>query len=150
MLQNDVLRLAAPLLCLSELFGANWSTKVPRNRRFLQLTWRIVVLLLNAVPNSYVFIQRTTPHFKILFYTPQNQSPVNSIIAILDRFNKLFFSVIQHLLLVWTTEETMKKFFNQLEPLYRALQRPTLSNIRFFSNWTITWLSFSVSMILQK
>ena len=150
MLRNDFFHSTASLRFLSQIFGTNWKFEtLSRYQQFMFITWRTVALLLNAVPNGYIFVQRTAPHFLRIFSSSE-QLPMGSIIAILERVNKLVYNVTLHFLLVWTAEKTLKIFFDQLEPLYRALDKPALNKIRRVTNWSMLLVSLSVSIVLYN
>ena len=144
---NYFLQLTAPLRYFSQIYGVGWSPNggVSTRKRALLWLWTASMLLLDVVPNIFIFVQKTKVNFFILTNPAATENPVYSIISIIDRFNKLFSSAALHCLMVFTLNKTLTAFCDRLEPISEALGAPDLPRTRLISYWSFGWLLYSVN-----
>ena len=143
--KKDFLHLSAPIRYVLFIYGISWQGDGGRYSRWqsaIQLIWSILILVLDIVVHIYLVITKVTPH--LMEYYARKEMPVSSFIAIIDRLSKMICVIFFHFLMLLTFKQTFKIFFDLMEPISKALDRPKLSNIRKFSNCIVLWLLFSV------
>ena len=144
--RNYFLRLSAPLRYLSLIYGLNWHSNGwngSRCRSAIFLIWSISILSLNIIPNVYLCITKLDVHFKAFYVN--KEMPMSSVMAIIDRLNKMIYCIVSHLLVLLSFDQTFEILFDKFEPISKALDKPNLLKIRIFSNCSLIWLLALVS-----